>query len=128
MNIIRILKKAIYNCRKYLFSKYIIIKCLAQLTIEELIILKFSIDKVHIYLKNNNNFSCSGLCSLFTELHRVKKILSLEEYKILSLYIDLEYPYRGFYSCWFWFPYEWKARKNYIKLLKKQIDNKVNKL
>lgn len=128
MNIIRILKKAIYNCRKYLFSKYIIRKCLAQLTIEELIILKFSIDKVHIYLKNNNNFSCSGLCSLFIELHRVKKILSLEEYKILSLYIDLEYPYRGFYSCWFWFPYEWKARKNYIKLLKKQIDNKVNKL
>lgn len=128
MNIIRILKKAIYNCRKYLFSKQITRKCLSTLSEEELYIIQNGIKKAYKLLQNDisSNLvdSCNGLCSYFHHLWKGCIISSIEYYKI-DYYIQLEAPYRTD-NGYFWTPCKWEPRKKYLKMLLQEIELMLN--
>ena len=130
MNIIRILKKAIYNYRKSFFSKQITRKCLSTLSKNDLFILRNAVQKGYDFLQTNDDIkevisNCSGLCSYFDILYRLKHKMTYIEHFTIKQYIQLEIPYRTD-NGYFWTPRKWEPRKKYLKMLLQEIELMLN--
>lgn len=112
--------------RKHLFSRQITRKCLSTLSKEDLFILRNGVQKGYNFLQTSDNSKelishCSGLCSYFDILYKLKHEMASIEHFAVKQHIHLEAPYRASKG-YFWAPYKWKPRKRYLKILLKELD------